>query len=644
MRYRPEMSVQNTRRLITRFTLTSALAVSALVGASTTPAAAAPFEPLDSPQRIVDTRPNGQTVDNEFEGLDTFGPDEIIEVEVAGRAGVPDDALGVVLNVTAVNAASGGFFTVYPCTDEVPNASNLNYRAGQNIANTVFASLDADGNTCVFTSAESNVIIDVSGTLPADAFIALPEPRRLADTRPQGDTFDGDVEGQGRQSAATFLKIPVRDRAGVPADAETAVLNVTTTNSQSNGFFTVYPCGDVPTASNLNYLEGQIIANAVVSKLDDDGDVCVFTSAASNVIIDVAGTLAPDAFVSLPEPRRLADTRLTGETFPEESGNSIYEAIGTRNGGETLSLDVAGRAGVPLDASSVVLNVTSVRPITKGFLTVHPRGTDRPNASNLNYDANQNIANAVVTRIGGDGHVCIFNSEATGVIVDVAGYLTGPTPDIGGPSCPDNEQRLDTGLSFDPDIYDVNSEIPPGRYEIANAPAECGFARFDAPASLANRIGTNVGTAPGSRLLVDVRPTDVQFGITDECSNLRPYEKSTARARGMGPGNYVIGDHIVAGTYVADVDVDCAVGVTESFDGSEGSIVAASVVDEGDSRQAEITLLATDTGFYSSVECGTWTLVDENALTDRAALTDVDVLLDRSAEPEISESPAIMFP
>ncbi|HSP30029.1 MAG TPA: PQQ-dependent sugar dehydrogenase, partial [Ilumatobacteraceae bacterium] len=54
-----------------------------------------------------------------------------LELGVAGVGGVPLDASAVALNFTVVNAREAGFATVYPCGEPRPEASNLNYAAGQ---------------------------------------------------------------------------------------------------------------------------------------------------------------------------------------------------------------------------------------------------------------------------------------------------------------------------------------------------------------------------------------------------------------------------------------------------------------------------------------------------------------------------------
>ena len=84
--------------------------------------------------------------------------------------------------------------------------------------------------------------------------------------------------------------LPVNGRGNVPADAETAVLNVTVTEPELAGYLTVYPCGiEPPLASNLNYVPGQTVANAVLVKVGEGGNVCLFNSTATHIVVDVMG-------------------------------------------------------------------------------------------------------------------------------------------------------------------------------------------------------------------------------------------------------------------------------------------------------------------------------------------------------------------
>ena len=66
------------------------------------------------------------------------------------------------------------------------------------------------------------------------------------------------------------------------------VLNVTAVGPTGPGYLTVFPCGtDRPLASNANYVAGEVVPNAVVAKLGIDGNVCIYTSAATHLVIDV---------------------------------------------------------------------------------------------------------------------------------------------------------------------------------------------------------------------------------------------------------------------------------------------------------------------------------------------------------------------
>jgi hypothetical protein len=89
----------------------------------------------------------------------------------------------------------------------------------------------------------------------------------------------------------------------------------------------------------------------------------------------------------------------------------------------TLALTVGGHAGVPADASAVVMNVTVTNPTAAGFVTVWPCGAPRPLASNLNYVAGQSVPNLTISRLGNGGQVCFYSMVATDLVSDVAGYF-----------------------------------------------------------------------------------------------------------------------------------------------------------------------------------------------------------------------------
>ena len=89
-----------------------------------------------------------------------------VKVEVATRqtyTGHTSVARTVILTVTAVNPASNGYFTVWPCGQPMPLASNLNVKAGVNFANTVFMSVGNDNEVCIYSSTQTQLVVDFDG-------------------------------------------------------------------------------------------------------------------------------------------------------------------------------------------------------------------------------------------------------------------------------------------------------------------------------------------------------------------------------------------------------------------------------------------------------------------------------------------------
>ena len=423
--------------------------------------------PLPSPQRLLDSRPGATTADGLFAGIGVRPSGTVVELQVAGRVGVPDDAESVALNVTADAALEGGFVTVFACGSPVPNASNLNYAVGQTIANAVITRIGTDGKVCLYNFGATTLIADVTGYFGTGAFEPLSQPARLLDTRPGTATFDGQFSGIGVRDARSTLELTVAGRAGVPVDAGAVALNVTVDAARGGGFVTVFACGvALPTASNLNYVTGQTIANAVVTRVGANGAVCFYTDGATDLIVDVAGEFPATTLNSLSAPQRLLDTRPGLST-----SDGLFAGGGVLPAEGTLQLLVAGRAGVPANASAVVLNVTADAAVGDGFVTIHPAGTERPNASNLNYRRGQTIANAAIARVGAGGQICLYTFGATHLIVDVAGWLTGPAPPASDSGCeadsspptPPPDHRADHRRTDDPAVPGRRHELHDGR-------------------------------------------------------------------------------------------------------------------------------------------------------------------------------------
>lgn len=576
------------------------------------------FQPLPAPARIVDTRSDGETTDGTNQGTGIVRAGRVYTVQIAGRAGVDNTASAVTLNVTAVAGSDPGFLTVYPCDQERPNASHVNFYGGTVAANSVFTGLDGDGRACVYTLSDTHLIVDVNGWMPGGVFDPLAAPQRIADTRPDGDTADGNVEGVGKVAARGVLEVPVAGRVGIGDDATAVVLNITAVDAEGPGFFTVYPCdARRPTASNVNYQAGVVSSNSAVAKLDGDGHVCVYTLAAAHVVVDVGGDLADDVFVGLTAPRRLVDSRADGQTTDDD-----VVGFGYRRAGTTLEFPVSGRAGIPEEATAVALNVTAVGASDPGFLTLHPRNSRRPNASNVNYYAGGVGANTVIAAVGGEGRICLYTSANTDVIVDVAGYFVGEPPADTGTRCP-TELAPNSDYAGDTSAHAVGPYgLVPGRYVgQVKGDALCDVYRSDEPNWV---LGTLYGSlskwGPG-QFIVDVKASDryVHYRFS-RCPVLVPYEAPSSYRSTISPGWYTVGAEgaadLAPGRYRATFSNQWNVGSLEAyrcvgrtvtaFDGNRNpsSTIEQVEVFEAQASYVEITLRSGD-GFFTE-GCTPW--------------------------------------
>ena len=101
---------------------------------SVEPATPDGYRPLPAPQRLVDTRTGARTADGEFAGIGERRADSTLAIDVAGRVGLDDEPGAVILNVTVTSPGDLGFLTVWPCDEQRPTASNLNYISDQTVA------------------------------------------------------------------------------------------------------------------------------------------------------------------------------------------------------------------------------------------------------------------------------------------------------------------------------------------------------------------------------------------------------------------------------------------------------------------------------------------------------------------------------
>jgi Fibronectin type III domain len=218
------------------------------------------FNPLP-PMRDLDTRIGL--------GGAKLGPGAILNLTVTNLNGVPAGGVSaVVLNVTAVVPSQAGFLTVWPTGATRPTASNINFVANQVVPNRVAVKVGTLGRVSIYNPVGTvDVVADVNGwftdvtsTAGGSAFIGV-LPTRIFDTRTSG----GPIPPLGK------LQLGPPTPYTTPHSA--LVLNVTAVTPTSDGFLTLYPDNPAdpnhtpPTASDLNFISGDVVPNLVVVKL-----------------------------------------------------------------------------------------------------------------------------------------------------------------------------------------------------------------------------------------------------------------------------------------------------------------------------------------------------------------------------------------
>jgi len=115
-----------------------------------------------TPFRMVDTRDTTRAEVNIGTGGAQLGKGQTLQIQVAGKRGVPSSVKAVSLNLTVTGAATPGYITAWPCGDR-PLASTANFGAGEAVSNGAQLPLSSSGALCVYSNQAVHVIIDVNG-------------------------------------------------------------------------------------------------------------------------------------------------------------------------------------------------------------------------------------------------------------------------------------------------------------------------------------------------------------------------------------------------------------------------------------------------------------------------------------------------
>jgi hypothetical protein len=326
---------------------------------------------------------------------------------------IPATAQAYSVNVTVVPHSVLGFLTSFPCGQPRPFTSTLNAVDGRVKAAAAIVPAGTNGGLCFFATHDTDLVLDINGyfvpntDLTALAFFPV-TPCRLVDTRQAAGALGGPSLVGGAARTFPILSGP----CNLPATALAYSMNFTSVPNGPLNFLTTWPTGQAqPLVSTLNAGTGAVTANSAIVPAGTNGDISVFVTNNSDLVIDVNGYFAP------PIPGGLSLYALTPCRVLDTRDSPLPPFKGTID----VSVMLSG-CGAPATAQSFVMNATVVPPSAFGFLTLWPQGTTKPLVSTLNAGDGFVTSNLAIVPTT-NGLISSFASDPVHLVLDISGYF-----------------------------------------------------------------------------------------------------------------------------------------------------------------------------------------------------------------------------
>ena len=342
-----------------------------------------------------------------------------VSIEIAGASGSVEVSNGTTCQSTCQIEAAAG------------TTLNLTARSADGVL------LQSWGGSCALQGGVTCQIVPVGTTTVVANFGAVDPrdfepvgPARIIDTRTGTGGVPAQRVGSGGAGGAPLM-ITVAGRAGVPVEGVAAVaLNLTAdqTSVAGSGYVSIYPCTSTsqtpPGVSQLNFTDGQTVANSVIVPVSATGTACVFVFGRAHIIADVTGWLAAGQGFAALSPSRVFDTRSGGPGVP---AGRVGNAAGSA---PPLVVDLLGRNGIPTaGVGAIALNLTATTTTGSGYVSVYPcasAATAPPTVSNVNFSTGRTVPNSVILPVSGStapGRTCFRVFGSADLIVDVVGWF-----------------------------------------------------------------------------------------------------------------------------------------------------------------------------------------------------------------------------
>lgn len=400
------------------------------------------FNGLAKPIRLLDTRSGKKGV------VESLGGSLATDVTVAlpantvkryvvtgANTGIPANVAALAMNVTAVTPAAAGSLKVYGCATTAttaPTPATMLFPAGASTSHGGVVRPAIGGGICLRSTVATHVTLDASGFFTTESgMTGLPKSVRLVDTR---SGQKGALESAGGAigtdvtvplPAGTPVRFVVTNVAGVPATVDAVSVSLTALAPASAATIKVYPCSTTgatrPTAWSMLVPAGVSLTDAQVTKVAANGGLCLLSSIQTHVTLDVNAYVASGTgFAGLARPALLLDTR-SGKKGAFEAATDVTTPY---SAGTVKRYVLTGVAGLPSNASGVVLQMSVLAPAAAGTLKVYPcsaTSSPKPATSAIEYAAGVNAAHTEVVALSTTGGVCVYSTASTHVALSVTG-------------------------------------------------------------------------------------------------------------------------------------------------------------------------------------------------------------------------------
>jgi len=274
----------------------------------------------------------------------------------------------------------------------------------------------ASGAISVYATNTTDLVLDINGyfvpaaTPSALAFYPV-TPCRVADTRRTNGPLGGPYLTARSTRAFPILSATA---CNISSSAQAYSVNLAVVpRGGPVGYLTAWADGQTqPVVATLNDPTGTILSNAAIVPAGSGGQIDVYTTNNTDLVIDINGYFAPPGTGGLSlytlTPCRVLDTR-------QPPGNQPFTG--------TLNVNVDGSScGVPGTAQSYIFNATLVPPGKVGYLTLWPQGTTQPVVANLN-DTDGTITGNMAVVPTSNGSISAFVTNPTQLVLDIFGYF-----------------------------------------------------------------------------------------------------------------------------------------------------------------------------------------------------------------------------